>query len=284
MNARLLGCGLAAAALVLAGTASAASAASTSVSATDRAYGGEVGPTIIGGDPATEQYGFAASLQYKDPGERPSPHRCGGALVAAQWVVTAAHCIAGLDGTLLNPADFTVAIGSNDNQAGTKIDAAQFIAHPYWAAGQESAGDIGLIKLSAPSSETPINNILHPGRDETVRMIGWGRTVEDDPASMPREILQLDTKLLLHADCKFGDEFDATPGDVCVSRAKNDTAGACNGDSGSPLLWKVDGVWRIVGVDSRSGGETGCLNTPEVYTTTDFYWSWVKETVNARAG
>ena len=278
MRKRLLSCALglaAAAVMTVVGPGSALAAHDpTSGGGQDR---------IIGGDPATEQYKFAASMQYKDQGDRPSPHRCGGALIAAQWVVTAAHCIATLDGQLLNPADFRVSLGSNDNQAGTKIDAAQFIAHPFWGAGQESAGDIGLIKLATPSTETPINNILHPGLDQTIRMIGWGRTVEDDASSMPKEILQLDTKLLLHADCYFGDEFDATPGDVCVSRAKNDTAGACNGDSGSPLLWKVNGVWRLVGVDSRSGGESGCLNTPEVYTSTDFYWEWVKETINTPA-
>lgn len=248
--------------------------------ADDTPGGDEVSPKIIGGDPATEQYEFAASMQYKDQGDRPSPHRCGGALIAAEWVVTAAHCIAQLDGTLLNPADFKLRIGDNDNTVGAEYEAERFVAHPNWGAGQESSGDIGLIKLATPSTEQPINNILHPSTDETVRMIGWGVTVDGDPASAPKDIRQLDTKLLLHADCQFGDEYDATPGDVCVSRAKNDTAGACNGDSGSPLLWKVDGVWRIVGVDSRSGGETGCLNTPEVYTTTDFYWPWVKETVN----
>jgi secreted trypsin-like serine protease len=100
----------------------------------------------------------------------------------------------------------------------------------------ESAGHIGLIKLATPSTETPIDNVLHPSLDETVR-------------------------------CHPG----ATS---CVSRAKNDTAGACNGDSGSPLLWKVNGVWRLVGVDSHSGGESGCLATDVVYTTTEFYWSW----------
>jgi secreted trypsin-like serine protease len=264
---------------VLATAAAITLASAGPVLADDNVGDGEYVPTIIGGDPATEKYPFLASMQYKDQGDRPSPHRCGGTLIAAQWVVTAAHCIAQLDGTLLDPADFTISVGSNDNQAGTKIDAAQFVAHPYWGAGQESAGDIGLIKLASPSTVTPINNILHPGLTTTLRMVGWGRTVEDDPASMPRKVRQLDTKLLLHSACYFGDDFDATPGDVCVELPKDGTAGPCNGDSGSPLLWKVNGTWRIVGVDSRGGGESGCLNTPEVYTTTDFYWSWVKDTI-----
>lgn len=233
-------------------------------------------PEIIGGNPASEPYPFHVSLQWKD--DRPNPHRCGGALIDPEWVVTAAHCVAELDGTPLDPADFRINIGSNDNQAGTDIDLASFEVHPYWGANAESAGDIALIRLAEPASEQPIENILHPSEDETVRIIGWGRTASDDPDSLPTAAQELDTRLLLFADCAYGDEFEITPGDVCVD-IPNGTSGPCAGDSGSPLLWRVDGVWRLVGVTSRGPGESGCLNGPEVYTTTDYYWDWITETI-----
>ncbi|WP_165977970.1 trypsin-like serine protease [Nonomuraea diastatica] len=92
--------------------------------------------------------------------------------------------------------------------------------------------------------------------------------------------MQLDTKPLAHAECSFGDEFDATPGDLCVERSKGGAAGACNGDSGSPLLLKVAGKWRVIGVDSRSGGNS-CLATDEVFTSIAFYWEWITSTISA---
>ena len=234
----------------------------------------DVEPMIIGGDAATEQYRFHASLQYKVQGTRPTPHRCGGALIHPQWVLTAAHCIAGR-----SPADFRVSIGSNDYKGGTLIDAAEFVVHPYWDAGGPSAGDIGLIRLAIPSADPTISNMAPPAAGATVRMIGWGWTVDGDPASGPRDVRQLDTKRVPLSACFFGDPYDATPGDLCVSKGKDGVAGPCNGDSGSPLLYQAAGVWRIVGVDSRSGGESGCLNTDEVYTMTNYYWPWVVRTV-----
>ncbi|MEO3790832.1 serine protease [Nonomuraea sp. B10E15] len=233
-------------------------------------------PQLIGGSPATEQYEFAATLLYKDQGERPTPVRCGGALIAPEWVITAAHCVAGR-----NPADFKVNVGSNDYLGGKIVDAAAFVAHPYWDdTTVKNTGDIALIKLATPSRARPIKAVREPDAGTPARLIGWGRTVADDPASMPRELLQLDTKLLPTPACDFGDDFSITPGDLCVERGNDGAAGACNGDSGSPLLQNVRGEWRIVGVDSRSGGDS-CLATDEVFTSTAYYWSWVTSTMAA---
>jgi secreted trypsin-like serine protease len=153
------------------------------------------------------------------------------------------------------------------------------VVHPRWGVDDtKGKADIALIKLSAPATTPTIDISEPPGLDATVRMIGWGRTIDGDPASIPLRLLQLDTKRLEVSSCYFG-EYSATIGDLCVQRPKGGAAGACNGDSGSPLLWKTGGRWRLLGVDSRSGGEVGCLNTDEVYTSAAHYAQWIAQVV-----
>ncbi|MGH8791667.1 MAG: S1 family peptidase [Stackebrandtia sp.] len=252
----------------------------------DREYGAnpddEAGTKIIGGQPASEDYTFHASMQYKDQGDRPSPHRCGGSLVAPEWILTAAHCVASVDGVKLDPADFHVNVGSNDYLGGETINAEAFETHPYWGTDNESAADIALIKLEHAAAAEPVATSIHPSGDDPVRIIGWGRTAEDDSGSIPQEAQELDTKLLNFDDCKYGDEFDITPGDLCVDIPNGDS-GPCFGDSGSPVMFKDGEEWKIFGLTSRGPGESGCLNGPEVYTNIDWWQDWVDETIGQLA-
>lgn len=230
----------------------------------------DVKPQIIGGSPASEAYPFMASLQYKDP-NRPSPQRCGATLISPHWLVTAAHCIADFDGNELSPAPYLIRIGSTDLLGGTVHEIERFVAHPYWGRGRESVADIGLIKLRQPAEQVYISNGGFPSPGTAVRTIGWGRT---GTGEIPRQLQELDSTVLPYDDCIHGDPYDITPGDLCVD-APGGTASICGGDSGGPLLIKKQGIWHIVGVVSRSPGESGCLNGPPVFTSTDFAWHWI---------
>lgn len=258
--------------------ATALAVAASSALASAPAQASDITPTIVGGTPASEPYPFVASLQYTREGV-PNSHRCGTTLIDAEWVVTAAHCVTYADSTPM-PADmFHIAIGDPDRNLGEHIDVGEVVVHPDYGQGKENNADIALLRLARAATQKPAN-IGYVGVGDDVRMVGWGRTVEDDAASLATYLQELDSTLLENPRCVAGDEWDITVGDICVDIPGGNT-GPCYGDSGGPVLAKDHrGRWEILGVVSRGPG-TGCLNGPEVYTSTYYYEDWIWQTLDA---
>jgi lysophospholipase L1-like esterase len=254
------------------------------------AQAGDVSPAIIGGNPADQTYSFMASLQYTRNGV-PNSHRCGGALVRAGWVVTAAHCVtlAGTNGapyTVMDPALFHVRVGTTDRTAGGSVaNIKKIVVHPDYVAldDRASGNDIALLQLDTPVSEQPVRlSALATTPGVPVREIGWGYISNADvgtPANLPVQLQQLDTELIppdtekCRLDPEEGDAWGIRTGDVCADNPEGEF-GPCGGDSGSPLLRQVDGRWELVGVDSRGVGEL-CGGSPDIYTSTVYFYGWI---------
>jgi Trypsin len=201
---------------------------------------------VIGGQTATDSYSWIVDLGHQDDG-----HGCGGGLIAPEWVVTAAHCLA-----TVQPGD-EVRIGSNDRTAGGELIAVSSTFQP-------AAGDIGLIELAAPAADVPLHTGPMPVGGP-IRLLGWGMDADTDPTS-PRLLKQLDTEVL--GQCGADDE-------ICVKVST--TATVCHGDSGTPAL--VGDV--VVAVTSRGpigpcGGEGWT-----VYTAVAPHLDWINQTIAA---
>lgn len=248
-------------------------------------------PKIVGGQPADQTYAFMTALMWEAKGD-PDAFHCGGALIAKDWVVTAAHCVTTPKGTsggydTRNPADLHVRVGSNDRTTGghvAKLD--KIVVHPGYRAYEDhtSPDDVALMHLASAVPETPVKVTPGPTAPGTaVREIGWGYTV-DDGDTLPTGLRQLDTKIIPPSTkkCQVDEKGDGSwgirAGDLCADNPEG-VRGPCNGDSGSPLLRKVAGRWTVAGVDSRGVSDV-CGGAPDIYTGLHEHRDWIARTVS----
>lgn len=185
---------------------------------------------------------------------------CGGTLVSADQIVTAAHCAEGLD-----PEDIVAQLGTGDldSGAGQERRATEVISHPDYE--DSGLADIAVIRLREP---VELNDRVAPlalaskdditaGKQATVA--GWGVLAEEDESEV-LELRQVDIPLIDDRRCATEMEAD-TDSELC---AGGERAGSCYGDSGGPLVVRNDeGQPRLAGV--VSWGDRCGDDNPEVY-------------------
>ncbi|MEV6238386.1 serine protease [Lentzea sp. NPDC051838] len=243
-------------------------------------------PIIGGVDVPDDAYPFMAALRLKRPPSARGQVVCGGSLIDAVTVLTAAHCVGN------DPEDLEVVVGrtvlSNGRQ-GQVRDVAAISSHPRF--GREPGYDVALLHLDdAVVSIRPIlqptrgtDALIRPGAKATV--IGWGNTDTGLP-HRPDRLRQVDVPLLSHNECAiaYGPEMglDAynRATDICAGVEGKDS---CQGDSGGPIFRTVPGTQTHIQIGVVSRGE-GCAaqGGPGIYTYTGSQQLW--DTMGPPAG
>lgn len=172
---------------------------------------------IIGGQVAREgQFPYqVALLKWKQM-------YCGGSIIAASVVLTAAHC------EIDDLKNFIIFAGGNNYkrlEEGQVRNLAQRIAHEkYTEVG--NGFDIALIKVKRPFNFTglvkPIALSTSGNEPTTVLASGWGLTRDGDPNSIPDNLQYVTMGYLSRNDClNYWDRLPANV--VCATAPGKDT-------------------------------------------------------------
>jgi hypothetical protein len=211
-------------------------------------------PNIVGGVNATETYSFMAGLYSSDG------WGCGAALIRPTWIVTARHCVTEDDGTASPANTLTFRIGSvHHDSGGTMAQGKRVIRN-------DDGADTALVELTAAVSQKPISVAASAPVGSSIRIIGWGCTV--DPGCNGAEYLQqLDTTILADSTCG-GDQYA-----LCINNPDG-WRGACYGDSGGPAVLASGSGWVLAG-DTSGGTSAICGQAPSVYAELPTLRTWI---------
>ncbi|XP_028137045.2 brachyurin [Diabrotica virgifera virgifera] len=240
--------------------------------------------TITGGDVAVPHaYPYQVGIRINDD------QFCGGSLISANFVLTAAHCVNRKDLSL----DIILGAHNISDTETTQIHrtSANITIHEEFD-DISFQNDIALIELDEPAPITsaiqtipllPQTQADDPFTNEYVTVTGWGLikdvfnpTIKD----ISKVLMVVNVTVMLLDDCKKyydGDYFSSivyiTNNNICTNG--NDQKGTCSGDSGGPL------VWDNVQIGIVSAGTGLCqIGAPSVFTHVGKYLDWIKKYVD----
>jgi secreted trypsin-like serine protease len=220
-------------------------------------------------------------------------HICGGALIAQDWIVTAAHCV--LD-PRFSVARARVRVGALDISVddGRTIEIDRVIVHADYS-DRTRLNDIALVRLKTalPVTRDRMGNIavipMHGALDLGPRLelwhpfsfTGWGVTSAGPDGRASAMLKKLEVSRVPNDICSRALAGGQTRIDASVLCASAPAGDACQGDSGGPLVTEVDDYRTrrpaaiLVGIISWGRG-CNIRNNPGVYTRISAHLDWIR--------
>ncbi|XP_039450111.1 CLIP domain-containing serine protease B4-like [Culex pipiens pallens] len=244
--------------------------------------------------PFLGEYPWTALIQYRKPDGK-LEFSCGGSLINARYILTAAHCISGIPknwkivGVRLGEHDLSNAGPDceDDLCADLHIDMTidKLIVHEdHNNLPRSQWDDIALIRFDRDVTFSeyirpiclPLDDELRTSNTTGLRVteVGWSRTVGSRISDTK---MRTELEILNRTECDTAyqqQEITLRDTQLCVSRPK--LADVCHGIAGSSLMQRVGDSLYLIGITSF--GPTGCgkKNIPDVYTKVASYVDWIE--------
>jgi secreted trypsin-like serine protease len=245
-------------------------------------------PKVVGGKRAKEGDDPWQVALVPGKAHRSNVVFCGGAVIANNWILTAAHCVNGRT----KPDDIEVLSGTIDRELGGQRSlVAQIILHPDYKPGSLRHNDIALLRLEKPVAGTARaiglpalaqKDALLPAK-AAVRVTGWGALEEN--GTPVRHLRYADLVVIPDGQCRdevsYPEVGRILPSMVCAGTA-DFGKDACQGDSGGPLTAMLNGTRMLAGIVSWGDG-CGRRNKPGVYTSVVHFSQWVERCVSGQS-
>uniref|UniRef100_A0A182SY69 Peptidase S1 domain-containing protein n=1 Tax=Anopheles maculatus TaxID=74869 RepID=A0A182SY69_9DIPT len=202
---------------------------------------------------------------------------CGGTLISAHRVLTAAHCLTTKASNMVVVAGILNRFDRSPSMQQRPVF--RYLCHPAWNRRSMYA-DIGLVSLQAPFNiSDPPSNLLpigltnhEPGAGERCTIYGWGQTREGRKQFQPVCLQKAEVTVLDLERCNRSlHRVLGVPDGTFCAGSFDGGVDACQGDSGGPLV--CDGT--LYGVVSFGWG-CGRSHFPGVYTDVFVHRPWIE--------
>lgn len=207
---------------------------------------------------------------------------CGGSYIGKNVVITAAHCVDGLNTTQI----FARFNKNNLNHKGIYFTVKKIEVHPDYDS-KTMDNDIAIIYLHRYPSNYNVNNIFLPDAElsksiynkyKYAFIIGYGVNKEggNQPIKLQGSLIRIMDKSQTDIPSNWITENMIIAGDYNDINNPNDNEDTCQGDSGGPLFGRYGKNREMILMGLTSWG-VGCAldKYPGVYTKVGNYTNWI---------